>query len=68
MIDLRLSKKGILKKAINRPYIFRDRENTGEYFSSLHIDRKSAKVIKARKIIKPVFSKPGEIIVVSQED
>ena len=44
------------------------RENTGNYFPSLHIDRGAAEVNMAREIIKPVFSRPGEIRVLSQED
>ena len=35
---------------------------------SLHIDRGAAEVNMAREIIKPVFSRPREIRVLSQED
>ena len=52
---------------LNRPYS-RGRENTGDYFPSLHIDRGAAEVNMAREIIKPVFSRPREIRVLSQED
>ena len=49
--------------------ISRGRENTGDYFPSLHIDRGAAEVNVARKIIKPVFSRPeGNKRVLSQED
>ena len=56
---------------IFKPYIdliSRSRENTGDYFPSLHIDRGAAEVNMAREIIKPVFSRPREIRVLSQED
>ena len=48
--------------------ISRGRENTCDYFLSLHIDRGAAEVNMAREIIKPVFSRPREIGVLSQED
>ena len=48
--------------------ISRGRENTGDCFPSLHIDRGAAEVNMAREIIKPVFSRPREIRVLSQED
>ena len=46
---------------------FRGRENTGDYFRSLRIDRGATDVNLAREIIKPVFSRPREIRVLSQE-
>ena len=48
--------------------ISRGRENTDDYFPSLHIDRGAAEVNMVREIIKPVFSRPREIRVLSQED
>ena len=47
--------------------ISRGRENTGDYFPSLHIEWGSAEVNMAREIIKPVFSRLREIRVLSQE-
>ena len=61
----------MLKERNTRKYIdliSRGRENTGDYFPSLHIDRGAAEVNMAREIIKPVFSRPREIRVLSQED
>ena len=50
----------------NIDLISRGRENTGDYFPSLHIYRGAAEVNMARKIIKLVFSRPKEIRVLSQ--
>ena len=52
---------------INRPYFPRTRKYW-RFFPSPHIDRGAAEVNMAREIIKPVFSRPREIRVLSQED
>ena len=48
--------------------ISQGRENTADYFPSLHIDRGAAEVHMARKIIKLVFSRPREIRFLSEKD
>ena len=40
--------------------ISQGRENTGDCFPSLHIDRGAAEVDMATETIKPVFSRPRE--------
>ena len=48
--------------------ISRGRENTGDYFPSLHGDWGAAGVNMARKIFKPIFWRLREIRVLSQKD
>ena len=49
---------------------FLGRENAGDYSPSLHFYQSEAlaEVKMAREIIKPVFSRPRETRVLSQED
>ena len=54
--------------SVNINLISRSQEITGDYFPSLHIDQGTAEVNMARKIVKPVFSRPREIRVLSQEE